>query len=121
MRRQETLTSREKRAMSITTIQAVSVPLRTDDQGVIRVRDSRFTLDMVIEEFWNGASPDDIVRDYAGLDRADVYAIIAWYLSNRTEADTYLNRREQEAARLWEEIEAKQLDRDSFKEKLLAR
>lgn len=102
------------------TIQAVPVPLRTDEYGAVRVGDCQVLLDVVIREFNNGACPEDITHGYSTLKLADVYAVIAYYLRNREEVDRYLEGRREEAERLRQEIEG-QPDRAELRAKLLAR
>lgn len=81
-------------------------PLRIEEGGVVRVGISRITLDLIVEQYENGSTPDDIVRAYDTLELADVYAVIAYYLRHREEVRAYLKRREQEAAELRAKIEA---------------
>jgi uncharacterized protein (DUF433 family) len=90
------------------TVRLVPPPLRTDENGVIRVGNSQVLLDVVIREFKEGASPDAIVRDYPTLDLPDVYAVVAYYLRNRAEVDQYLEARREQAEKLQQEIEAQQ-------------
>ncbi len=103
------------------TIQTDPVPLRTDENGVIRVGESQVVLDIVIREFNNGADPEGIVHGYPTLNLADVYDVIAYYLRHRKEVNEYLQSRREEAERLRQEIEAKQPNRAELREKLLAR
>lgn len=103
------------------TIQTDPSPLRTDENGVVRVGDSQVVLDLVIRAFNNGADPEGIVHGYPTLNLADVYAAIAYYLRNRKEVDEYLQARREEAERLRQEIEAKQPDRAELRAKLLTR
>jgi uncharacterized protein (DUF433 family) len=103
------------------TIHADSVPLRTDEHGAVRVGRSRVVLDVVIEEFENGADPEGIVHAYPSLDLADVYAVIAYYLRHKEEVRIYLLAREAAAGRLREEVEANHPDRVNLRQKLLAR
>lgn len=80
----------------ITTPPAVTIPLHTDEHGVIRIGTSRVTLDSVIYAFRGGATPETIVEKYPTLSLTDVYLVTGYYLHNRAEVDNYL--REQEAA-----------------------
>lgn len=80
-------------------------PLRVDDGGAVRVGKSRVSLDLVVEQYENGMTPDDLVRAYDTLDLADVYAVIAYYLRHREQVRAYLKRREEEAKALQAEIE----------------
>src|SRR4051812_6664304 len=81
-------------------------PLRLDEGGAVRVGNTRITLDLLVEQYENGMSPEDMVRAYDTLDLADAYAAIAYYLRHRDEVRGYMKRREQEAADLRVKIEA---------------
>ena len=52
-------------------------PLRMADSGTIRVGNSRIQFDLVVEQYENGMTPEDMVRAYDTLALADVYAVIA--------------------------------------------
>ena len=93
------------------TIQNDPVPLRIDEQGVVRVGDSQVLLDIVIREFNNGAAPEAIAHGYPTLHLADVYGVIAYYLRHPAEIDDYLGGRRQEAEKLRQEIEGRQPSR----------
>ena len=94
-------------------------PLRVDEGGVVRVGKSRVSLDLVIEQYENGMTPEDMVRAYDTLVLADVHAVIAYYLRHRDEVRAYLKRRVEEAEALRAKIEAER-PRVS-REELLAR
>jgi uncharacterized protein (DUF433 family) len=81
-------------------------PLREDQGGAVRVGNSRITLDLVVEQYENGMTPEDMVRAYDTLELADVHAVIAYYLRHRDEVRAYLKRREGEAEALRAKIEA---------------
>jgi uncharacterized protein (DUF433 family) len=94
-------------------------PLRVVEGGAIRVGQSRISLDLVVEQYENGMTPEDMVRAYDTLVLADIHAVIAYYLRHRDEVRGYLKRREVEAEALREKIEA---DRPRVtREELLAR
>jgi uncharacterized protein (DUF433 family) len=80
-------------------------PLRVDEGGVVRVGISRISLDLVVEQYENGMTPEDMVRAYDTLVLADVHAVLAYYLRHRDEVRAYLKRREVEAAALRAKIE----------------
>jgi uncharacterized protein (DUF433 family) len=101
-------------------IEAPPVPLRTDEQGVIRVGVTRVPLDTVVHAFNQGASPEEIVLSYTTLALADVYAVINYYLHNRAGVDIYLHQRETEAERMRIENE-KRFPPEGIRERLLAR
>jgi uncharacterized protein (DUF433 family) len=81
-------------------------PLRVDEGGAIRVGNSRIRLDLVVEQYENGMTPEDMVRAYDTLVLADVYAVIAHYLRHRDVVQAYLKRRAEEAGALRAKIEA---------------
>ena len=94
-------------------------PLRVDEGGAVRVGKSRISLDLVVEQYENGMTPEDMVRAYDTLVLADVHAVIAYYLRHRDEVRAYLKRRAEEAEALRAKIEAER-PRVS-REELLAR
>lgn len=94
-------------------------PLRLDESGTIRVGNSRIRLDLVVEQYENGMTPEDMVRAYDTLELADVHAAIAYYLRHRDEVRAYLKRRKNEAETLRAKIESER-PRIS-REELLAR
>src|SRR5438477_12467837 len=94
-------------------------PLRVDEGGAVRVGKSRISLDLVVEQYEDGMTPEDMVRTYDTLALADVHAVIAYYLRHRDEVRAYLKRRKEEAEALRAKLEA---DRPRVsREDLLAR
>ena len=96
------------------------IPLSADADGVVRVGNTRVTLDTVIAAFQEGATPETIAQQYPSLTLADVYAVIGYYLNHRSEVHAYLQEREQVAARVRQENESR-FDPDGVRERLLAR
>ena len=95
-------------------------PLQTDKHGVIRVGQTRVTFDSVVVAFQEGATAEEIVQQYPTLDLADVYAVISYYLRNRNEVETYLQKRQARAAQIRQQLdEHHQLS--GIRERLLAR
>ncbi|MCL4298170.1 MAG: DUF433 domain-containing protein [Anaerolineae bacterium] len=105
--------------MSLIIVQT-PIPLKTNADGVVRVDDSRVTLDTVIAAFTEGATAEEIVAQYPTLSLADVYAVISYYLQQRTEVDAYLNQRQQMAAEVRQRNEA-WFDPEGIRDRLLAR
>jgi uncharacterized protein (DUF433 family) len=81
-------------------------PLRLDEGGAVRVGDTRVTLDLVVSQYENGATPEELVRAYDVLTLADVYGTIGYYLRHKSRIQEYLKQREAEAGRLRTVIEA---------------
>ena len=73
-------------------LEAVDLPLQTDDGGVIRVGNTRVTLQTVISDFHRGASPEEIVHHYPALMLPDVYLVVGYYLQHQDEVDQYIQR-----------------------------
>ena len=90
----------------ILSLQAEPVPLRIDEQGAIRVGNSRLTLDVLIEEYDAGASPEAIAKAFDTLELSDVYAVLAYYLRHRDEVTAYLRQRDEEAEQVRRKLEA---------------
>jgi uncharacterized protein (DUF433 family) len=86
-------------------LDAGRLPLRVDDGGGVRIGNSRVSLDLLVENYESGMTPEDMVRAYDMLLLADVHAAIAYYLRHREEVQTYLKRREAEAQALRTKIE----------------
>ncbi len=70
----------------------VTVPLREEPAGVFRVGNSRVLLELVLQAFRRGETPEGIVRSYRSLALADVYALISRYLANPAPFEEYLRR-----------------------------
>ena len=73
------------------------VPLRTAEGGVVRIGDSRISLDSVVYDYKNGATAEQIAFNFPTLDLADIHAVIAWYLRHREEVEQYLIDQQPEA------------------------
>ena len=65
-------------------------PVRKDRQGVLRVADSRVTLDGLVDLYDQGATADEIALAFESLELHQVYAALGWYLANRPVLDDYL-------------------------------
>ncbi len=96
----------ERELNELLPIHAELPPLRVEEGGVVRVGKSRVSLDVVVEQYENGMTPEGMVRAYDTLVLADVHAVIAYYLGHREEVRTYLKRRAEEADTLRAQIEA---------------
>lgn len=80
-------------------------PLHVDEGGAVRVGQTRISLDLIVEQYENGMTPEDIVRAYDTLELADVHGAIAYYLRHENEVRVYLKRRQEKAVALREKIE----------------
>lgn len=96
------------------------IKLTETEAGVLRVGDSRVSLDTVIIAFNQGATPEQIVEDYDSLELGEVYAVISYYLQNREEVEKYLAKRKVEREILRRQIESR-ANPQNIRERLLAR
>ena len=96
------------------------IKLTKTEAGVIRIGDSRVSLDSVIIAFNQGSAPEQIVYDYDSLSLSEVYATISYYLQNREEVDSYLAGRAKQNKELRESNEAR-FNQKGLREKLLSR
>ena len=100
-------------------LRSESPPLREDAEGALRVGNSRVSLDLVVEQYESGMTPEEMVRAYDTLVLSDVYAAIAYYLRHRDEVSAYLKQRAEQAESLRETLEAE--NPRISREELLAR
>jgi uncharacterized protein (DUF433 family) len=102
-------------------LEAEPLPLRTDQDGTIRVGQTRIPLETVIHAFNEGASAEEIAFRYSTLELADVYATITYYLRHPHAVDEYLQSQEARAEEIRRKIEAYQPNRRALRDRLLAR
>lgn len=102
------------------TLDSYTIPLAEDASGVIRVENTRVTLDSVVLAYCEGASPEEIAERFPAITLTAVYAAITFYLQNRTEVDAYLKRREAETQRGRMQVESRPGAKE-FRQRLLAR
>src|SRR5690242_10233836 len=100
-------------------IQPEAPPLRTDPDGTIRVGGSRVVLDLVVDAYLDGASPEAIAEMYPTLDLADTYGAIGFYLRHREEVDAYVAERAKRADQFRQRIENSQSKVNEIRDRLL--
>jgi len=96
------------------------IPLTADANGVLRVGNTRVTLDTVLAAFADGATAEEIVQQYPSLQLADVYSVIGYYLRHIAEVDAYLQQRHKQRETVRQQNEAR-FDPHGVRERLLAR
>lgn len=104
----------------MTPLFTMTVPLREDEAGGLKIGDTRIPLERVVYAYQHGQTPEQIVRSYPDLKLAEVYAVISFYLENLSEVDAYIKRREQEAEAIRRDIETNFPSRE-LRTRLLAR
>ena len=83
-----------------------TLPLRLTEDGTIRIVGSRVSLDSVVHHYKLGASAEQIAQKFPGLDLADVYAAITYYLNHQDTVEEYLREQEAEAGEIQKKIES---------------
>lgn len=102
-------------------VKSEAPPIREDPKGVLRVGSSRVLVELVIEAFQDGATPETIAARYPTAQLADVYGVIAYYLRHREEMEAYLAERERRAVEVRRRIESQQGDLGHLRSRLRAR
>jgi len=95
-------------------------PLIRGEDGTIRIAGSRITLDIVVRQFKQGATAEQIQEDFPPLPLRDIYAVIAYYLQHTASVEEYLRTQEQAVAQTRQEIESRQ-DTSGLRERLRQR
>lgn len=72
----------------------------------IRVRGTRIGIEIILDDYLTGVSPEEIAARYRTLTLEQVYATLTYYLHNRAEIDAYLQRWRAYVDRAWQEQEA---------------
>ena len=87
------------------TLVAQPPPLRIDEQGVVRVGNTRIPIDRVVAAYDAGESAEEIVSSYPSLSIEQVQAVIAYSLGNRERILDYLEQRNREAEEIRRKVE----------------
>jgi len=102
------------------TIAVEKIPFVTDVQGVVRVANTRVTLDTVVTAFMEGCTPEEIGEQYPSLRLSDIYWVIGYYLRHRDAVHAYLTERQHQAEKNRQEAEHR-CNPIGIRERLLAR
>ncbi len=95
-------------------------PLVAGADETVRVKSSRVTLDVIVGQFKQGATAEQIAEDFPSLTLREVYGAIYFYLDNTTEVEDYL-RRQDEAAQETSEFVAQKMDSSALRARIRAR
>ena len=95
-------------------------PIRADEESVLRVGETRVTLDTVVSAHRLGEAAEGIAEQYPSLRLSDVYTVLDYYRANREAVDGYIAQREDEARQLRKTIEH-DFDPTGLRARLLAR
>jgi uncharacterized protein (DUF433 family) len=67
-----------------------SVPLVQWDDGSVRVRNSRVTLDTIVIQMQVGDTAAEIHEDFPTVSVLQIEEILRWYFDNKAEVDEFL-------------------------------
>lgn len=101
-------------------IEADTVPLKENPDGVVLVGGTRVTLDTIVAAFREGSTPEEIAQQYPTLELADVYTVISYYLRRLTEVDAYLRQRQDRSDSVRRDNESR-CDPQGVRDRLLSR
>lgn len=98
------------------------VPLEKWDDGTIRIGGTRLLIDMVVDAHNQGVCPEEIYESFPSkyYTVADIYSVIAYYLSHKAAIDKHLADKDIAAEKIWKRIEADPKN-IALREKLRAR
>lgn len=95
-----------------------TVPLVQLENGAVRVRNSRVTLETIVHRMQMGDTIEEIHDGFPTVSVTQIKEILDWYFDNKADADEYLHQVEEEGERLLQSIES-QPGYKEHREKLL--
>ncbi|HSE15456.1 MAG TPA: DUF433 domain-containing protein [Pyrinomonadaceae bacterium] len=84
-----------------------TVPLVQWEDGSVRVRNSRVTLDTIVGRMQMGDTTEEIHESFPTVSVTQIKEILAWYFANKAEADEFLEQNEAEAEEIRLEIQSR--------------
>ena len=82
------------------------VPLSLDSGGVVRVGQTRVTLESFIYVWQQGNSAEEILEQFSALQLGDIHAVLAWALRNPKIVKTYMQDCAEQTAKTTAQLEA---------------
>jgi uncharacterized protein (DUF433 family) len=70
--------------------------LTQDTDGWIHIVGHRIGLEHLVHYYLEGYSPEMLACEYPTLRLAEIYKVIAFYLENREEVDSYISREQKQ-------------------------
>ena len=61
-------------------------------ENVIRIKGNRIDIEIVLEDYLEGASPEETLLRYPTLNLEKIHATILYYLAKKEEVEAYLER-----------------------------
>ena len=107
----------------MTAIEAVqTAPFEQWDDGSVRIAGTRIHLYLILHNYKQGASAEELNHRFPALSLEKARAVIAYYLDHQSELDAYLQRQDEEEAAFMKQLEADpkyQADRAALRERLM--
>ena len=72
-------------------------------EDVIRIKGNRIGIEIVLEDYLEGATPEEILLRYPTLNLKKIHATILYYLAKKEEVETYLEWVRQLDEEAWQE------------------
>jgi len=73
------------------------------NNGAIKIKGTRVGIEIVLDDYLDGHSPEEIAIRYPSLTLKQVYAAITYYLYNKEKMDSYLEIWRQEFDEAWQQ------------------
>jgi uncharacterized protein (DUF433 family) len=99
---------------------AQAVPLTRGEGGVFRITGTRVTLDSIVREFKDGATPEQIQEDFPSVTLGDIYSVVAYYLQHSRAVEDYISVQAQAGNEVRREVESR-VDTRGLRERLRQR
>jgi uncharacterized protein (DUF433 family) len=96
------------------------VPLDLTEDGSIRIKGSRVSLDSIVLHFKQGATAEQIQDSFPSLSLREIYGAIAYYLEHTEAVEEYLREQQEKAEEARRSIES-QIDTTALRERIRAR
>jgi len=101
-------------------LEPLPVPLYRDSDGIMRVVGSRVPLDVLVDDYRDGASAEDLSASYPTLRLEDIHAVLSYYLRHREALQPYLLEQKVQAEVKRREV-LRRWPQAGLRERLLAR
>ena len=96
------------------------VPLDLTEDGRIRIKGSRVSLDSIVHHFKQGATAEQIQDSFPSLSLREIYGAIAYYLEHTETIEDYLGEQRERAEETRHFIES-QIDTAALRKRVRAR
>lgn len=115
---------RYNRGVMTTLETTMTAPLTQWEDGSIRITGSRVPIESILYHFKLGSVPEQIVYMFEGLRLADIYGVIAYYLSHQEAVEAYLQEQQAKEDAVLQKLESDpnyQREKREFRERLMVR